>query len=101
MIVRVDVEKSEVALEEPEVLDRFHVASSGSLEAIVRALGEHGRAASEADHVYVRIDSLRALAAGHVSAAWESRFDGMIAYATKKGWVDQAGTHVMAHVERA
>lgn len=100
MIVRVDVEKSEVSLEEPEVLTRFHIASSGTVEDVVRTLGEHGRATSQDDHVYVRIDALRALAAGKVGAEWESGFASMIAYATKKGWVDEAGTHVMAHLER-
>ena len=29
------------------------------------------------------------------------QFDGMIAYATSKGWLDESGTRVRAHIERA
>lgn len=34
----------------------------------------------------------------HVSR-WREQFDGMIAYATKQGWLDETGQFVRAHVE--
>ena len=31
---------------------------------------------------------------------WPAQFDGMIAYATNKGWLNALGTRVRAHLER-
>jgi hypothetical protein len=30
---------------------------------------------------------------------WEESFAGMVSYARSKGWTDEAGTHLRAHVE--
>jgi hypothetical protein len=49
------------------------------------------------------VAELRSAAAATVAeqdrADWLKGFDGMIAYATSKGWTDESGTHVRAHVE--
>ncbi|HJK92778.1 MAG TPA: hypothetical protein RMG95_20865 [Polyangiaceae bacterium LLY-WYZ-15_(1-7)] len=83
-------------LEEKDVFNRFHVRA-GSAEEALSALGEDGRAAEEADHVWVRVDAVRGWAGG--DAAWEEGFSKMIGFAAKHGWVDEAGTHVKAHVQ--
>lgn len=64
--------------------------------ALSAALAPWGR--RDGDHVWLRIGHLRAavVAAGTDGAA----FDGMIAFARDAGWVDSAGEHVRAHVER-
>lgn len=99
MIVKVNVDGPHVEVLEPDVLNKFHVASDGDTAATVAALGDAGRAADKIDHIWVRIDAVRALVAGQVDEGWGQRFDEMIAFAGQHGWVDEAGTHVMAHVE--
>jgi hypothetical protein len=39
-------------------------------------------------------------AAGSVGADWPERFAAMLGYARGKGWLDEAGTHIRAHVVR-
>jgi hypothetical protein len=53
--------------------------------------------------VWLSVQALRESAAATIPEAdraqWVQGFDGMIAYAASKGWTDEAGTHVRAHVE--
>jgi len=54
------------------------------------------------DHVW--LDIVAARQAGVLMAAdpaFGDRFDAMIAGARRSGWVDEAGTHVRAHVQPA
>ena len=52
--------------------------------------------------MWLNVDALRSAARATLSSdqrdAWASGFDGMIAYATSKGWTDTQG-RVRAHVE--
>lgn len=52
-------------------------------------------------HVLVPVDAIRRHAAGNVGADWEQDLAGMIAYAVRKGWTDETGTRLRAHVERS
>ena len=53
------------------------------------------------DHVWVDIALLHANALAQVDdPGWAAQFDGMIAYTTKKGWLNVLGTRVRAHLER-
>ena len=100
MILEVDVTGPALDLLEPEALDRFHVRANGDAGQVVQALGGSGRAAEDPNHVYVRIAALRELARGKVEAGWSEDFQKMLGHAASAGWVDEEGTHVMAHVER-
>jgi hypothetical protein len=51
-------------------------------------------------HLMVPVETIRRLAAGRVGPSWEQDLAGMLAYATKKGWVSEDGTRVRAHLER-
>ena len=57
--------------------------------------------ADDGSHVWLRITELKARGAAGVAdpVAWGEGFDGMIAFATSKGWVNEAGDAVRAHVE--
>ena len=56
----------------------------------------------EPDHQWLSIDALRAAGAARAAAAdWPGQFDGMIAYATGKGWTNPDGSLVAAHIERS
>ena len=72
-------------------LDRLSARTDGPLDAA--RLEPVCRLADDA-HVWVAIDALRAAATAEAGA-----FDAMIAYAASKGWVDEPGTSVRAHVE--
>ena len=106
MFVRVDLEYDTVAvsLEEPENCKQFHVAVSGDADdglvaSTLDAAGV-GRASPNAGHVYVTIDAVRSMAEGRVGDSWAADFDGMLGYASSKGWLDETGSAIEAHIER-
>jgi cytochrome c556 len=73
------------------------------------ALGDLGTPDPAGEHVWLDIAAFKAAAAATLPAAeqaeWAKGFDGMIAYATSKGWTNAAGaadtpaTAVRAHIE--
>jgi hypothetical protein len=88
----------------PEDVTTFHVQCpadlpAAALGATVRNSGL-GEVLPGDDHVLIEVDAVRRLAAGRVGPDWESEFAGMLAYAARKGWLDESGTRVQAHVER-
>lgn len=96
----VDLRDGAAVVREAEVLTALSVvAPDGVAEAA--ALGHLGR--PDGAHVWLSVAELRSAAAATVSeherTDWLKGFDGMIAYATSKGWTDESGTHVRAHVE--
>jgi hypothetical protein len=106
MLLRVDLActPAAITLEAPEDCARFQAEVSGSgdaahLDAALAAAGV-GRGA-DGDDVWVSVDSLRAMAAGRVGQSWDTDFAAMMAYASAKGWLNEDGTAVRAHVERS
>ncbi|MEN9644351.1 MAG: hypothetical protein RL238_1020 [Actinomycetota bacterium] len=57
--------------------------------------------ADDGSHVWLAVAELKSRAAATVAdpAGWGEGFDGMIAYAGSKGWLNEAGDAVRAHVE--
>ena len=106
MFVRVDLEydTTSVSLEEPENCKQFHVvvAGVGNDTVVASALDGAGvgRASAKPDHVYINVAAVRELAAGRVGDTWEDDFSGMLAYASSKGWLDESGSAIEAHIER-
>ncbi|MCB9596878.1 MAG: hypothetical protein H6719_29415 [Sandaracinaceae bacterium] len=99
MIITVDCAAGRVSLEQPDVFTQFHVAATGGdAAAVVAALGADGKAADD-EHVFVAVESIRAWARGRVGDDWEVGFGKMVDYARSKGWLDEAGTHIRAHLE--
>lgn len=98
MIIRVD--RTGPSLLEPEDCKRFHVEVvdlPAGPDALLDALGAWADGGDDT-HVWIRIDAVRAAAAGRVAATWDADFDGMVAFAGSKGWLDAAGTAIRAHV---
>lgn len=80
--------------------DRLHAECSGP--AAEARLGDLGRLHDDGEHVW--LDVVAARASGVATSddpTFGERFDGMIAFAAKHGWLDEAGTHVRAHIEPA
>jgi hypothetical protein len=68
------------------------------MPAVARALD--GIATSiDGDHGWISEDWLRAQEGVAQDAAWQDAFGGVIAYATKKGWIDPAARAIRAHIE--
>jgi hypothetical protein len=106
MYVRVDLEPTvpAVSLEEPENCKQFHVVLSGDGDdaAVGSALDSAGvgRASVNPGHVYVNVDAVRTWAEGRVPAGWDDDFSAMLGYASSKGWLDESGAAIEAHIER-
>jgi hypothetical protein len=107
VIVRVDPAAGTVVLDEPAAFDGFKVvAPAGADEAAVAAaLGADGRIAGSG-HVWVRAAAVEGWAAGGaadgaVDDAWRAGFAKMLDYARTKGWTDESGEFVRAHIETA
>jgi hypothetical protein len=89
-----------VGLREPEDCKRFHVeASGGAGSRLGQTLESQGVGRLAGDDAMITIDSVRQLAAGRVPDGWEDDFGAMVAYAGSKGWLDETGTAIQAHVE--
>src|SRR4051812_40217594 len=106
MYVRVDLEYDMKSgeLEKPDDCKKFHVAVAGVGDDIVVASALEGagvgRASANPGHVYINVDAVRTMAAGRVGDTWDDDFSGMLAYASSKGWLDESGSAIEAHIER-
>ena len=80
-------------------LDRLHAELHGAIEtARLDDLCEP----DDAEHVWLDVAGARAIGVEASSdPAFGEGFDGMIGYAASKGWLNDAGTHVRAHIEPA
>ena len=102
MVVNVDLERDPpvVSLEEPEDCRRFHVEATGGSDRLGAVLESEGvgRTLPSGD-VLIDVDSIRRMAAGRVPDGWDADFSAMLDYARDKGWLDEAGRAIQAHVE--
>lgn len=96
----IEVSNGTATVREAENLKALSVVAPGGV-AHPDALAPLGRV--DGNHVWLSVQALRESAAATIPEAdraqWVQGFDGMIAYAASKGWTDEAGTHVRAHVE--
>ena len=105
MIIDVDLtgEAAAVELVEPEDCKRFHVAVRGGDPELL------GAALSAADvgrllpsgEAMIDTSALLRMATGQVPEGWDEDFAAMLTYAGSKGWLDEAGGAIQAHVEWA
>jgi hypothetical protein len=100
MYVLVDLSEERLTLAEPSDFGRFHVEVTGGFDegAVDLLLGNDGRLASVGE-AFISIAALRVLAADAVDEPWEQGLVAMVDYAAGKGWLDDTGTSIRAHVE--
>ncbi len=99
MIVRVQ-EDGTLALDDADTFTAFSAHAPGrDAPAIAAAFGTDGEMRDD-DHVWISIARLHELGEVHGSDGWREGCDGMIAFATSKGWVDEAKGLVRAHIDR-
>lgn len=101
MFVRISGPGGQPALVEAEDCKKFHVSyggADGTPAQVAAALGDWAAGATD-EHVWIRIAAVRSAAAGTVGPGWDGEFDGMVGYAASKGWLNEAGDAIAAHVE--
>jgi hypothetical protein len=103
VFVQVDVNAQPpvVTLEEPDDCARFHltVVGGNDLARVFGALVDAAAGRLEGDHALVTIDAVRRMAAGRVGDDWDDRFAAMLGFAKSKGWIDDTGNAIQAHIE--
>lgn len=99
MIIDVDRAGATVSIHEPDVLDAFSVRSDTIDDAAVAAAMGACADGAGAAHVWIDAAWVRAQVGDDAGADWSDRFDQMVAYAASKGWTNDAGTHLKAHIE--
>jgi len=102
VVVDLTAPQQGVSLAEPDDLKSFKVLArgrEGDSEGLANALEGVGRLADDG-HAFIDADAVRRLAGERANDPdWSSGFDGMLAYARSKGWMDESGTAIQAHVE--
>ena len=100
MIICCEPESGSVTMREPDVFTGFHVETpeGADLAAVSVVLGTPP--CDQPDHVWVRVAHLAELA-GEPAPEWHESLAGMLGYAQSKGWMNDDGDLIMAHVESA
>jgi len=97
MIIRVD-QTGAVRVDGHTVFTDFHVEApvGFSVPDLAAMMGEGTR--PDGDHLWIAESAVRHWLAGLTDDDWDESFSGMVSYARSKGWTDEAGTHLRAHV---
>jgi hypothetical protein len=103
VIINIDLteQTAGIGLLEPEDGKRFHVAvRGGDPESLRTALSANdlGRLLPSGD-VMIETSAVERLAHGQVPDGWRDEFASMLEYAKGKGWLDEHGAAIQAHVE--
>lgn len=97
------ITKDSTELVDPQDLTAFHAVCPPDLDHDELAAQVRDAGLGELlpdDHLMVPVDAVRRFATGHVGPTWEQDLTGMIAYAASKGWTDETGTRIRAHIEQ-
>lgn len=90
-------------LVDPQDVTAFHAVCPPGLDGAELAARVRDAGLGELlpdDHLMVPVAAVRRYAAGQVGPSWEQDLAGMVAYAARKGWTDESGTRIRAHIER-
>ncbi len=107
MYVTVDARSSgtPVQLHDSDDLDRFHVVAPFCTTAELSAALGRARAGDCTDakrnHCWIEVSFIVDAADRCTDELWNRRFEGLLQYAGKRGWLDPGGTRLLAHVDRA
>ena len=96
MIIELSADRAP-RLTDVDRLDRLHAVSDDPRSARYDELCQPG---PDGEHVWIDVSRLRQAGLGQSDAPdFGERFDAMITYAASKGWLDESGARVRAHVE--
>lgn len=90
---------AEVWIEDPANLTELAVVSDLSVEEIATALRAAALGDAVGDHAWLHCAALEEQGALLVDdPQWRQGFQGMLEYARRKGWMDDRGEAVRAHI---
>lgn len=99
-----DIATDGVELRQPENVNDLYASYYERLgpDTITRLLAEYdaGELSEDRQHIMIPVATLRRMAAGRVPEGWDADFDGMLEKARERGWLNEAGDAVQAHLER-
>jgi len=105
LFVKIDLEPYPpvVTLEEPDDTLQFHVSVIGGTEwgLVFGALVDAAAGRLEGEEAFITVDAVRRMADERVGPTWDDDFAAMLDYARTKGWLDDAGIAIKAHIEWA
>ncbi len=89
-------------LDEPDNFKDLRVVDeTGAGTDLAAALERIGTLSQDRSHVWLKPDGIRSLLPETFKTdAWSAAFDGMLAFAKKFGWINEADGTVRAHVVR-
>jgi hypothetical protein len=91
-----------VRLAEAEDVKAFHVAVADGADVDRELRGSGAGWLADDGDARIAVDWVRGAArANGVGVGWVDAFDGMLAYAAGKGWLDADRTTIQAHIEGA
>lgn len=105
MIITVPADGGRVAVAEPDNFKQFHLTADGlDVREVVAALGDAAHEKGDGAHLWVSIDAVRSWVSDScgpqaLSQEWEDGFSDMLEFAKGHGWINEAGSHVQAHIE--
>ncbi|MDE0117083.1 MAG: hypothetical protein OXT07_10745 [bacterium] len=89
-----------ITLEDAGNFREFYVAIHGDVAAAVEAFDGRAAASERDNHLWIDIAFVQELAgAAAADAEWQAQFDGMLAYASSKGWINEPANRVEAHIQ--
>lgn len=100
MNVHVDLDVGSHRVDEADDLQRLAVVLHGEGPPVDLERALDGLGTLDGDHVRLDVDALRRAAGEGRGDDWAVRFGEMIAYARSKGWTDDDGKVVRAHIDR-
>ena len=91
------IEDGGVRMVDPSDFKAFKVlVKEGEQASAIEAVGR----LADADTAWIGVDAVRNLAGAAATVpGWEDDYAAMLAYARTKGWLNDAGTEIQAHVE--
>lgn len=102
MIITVPASGGIITVAQPDNFKQFHLAAEGlDVREVAAVLGDAAHEKGDGAHLWVSIDAVRGWVRGHqaLSQEWEAGFSAMLEFAKGHGWINEAGTHVQAHIE--
>ena len=100
MYIHVDPDRQRSEVREASDLKRFSIVVTGDAtdEQVASALAPLARLESST-HAWVSVERLRAACGRDTDADWSRAFTAMVDFAASKGWLDDTGTELRAHLE--
>lgn len=100
MYLEIDPSEGRTNVHDLDDLKSFSVRASDQTDRalLAQALAPLGQFDGE-EHAWIDIDALREASGRSDDLGWTAQFDAMVAYASSKGWVNEGGTALRAHLE--